>query len=398
MVENAVAEAVQTALNPERRRGIAIAQVALDEEPLPRKNPAAEAVQPPLDGEGRVGIDAAKAHLDVATWPAQERLRVLRDEAGFGRTDRLAARPLAPPDRAGSDRGFGDAGGGAQSPPGAGFRQSLGVSGQDRRLGCLGAGPLWPRDPADPPPMAGRDVDRLEARLKTLDDDVQGRPRASPIWREQDDLPRGVPGIGPATAVTPLAALPELGTLDRRQIGALVGVCPFDRDSGQCRGRRTIFGGPAGVRAVPYMATVSASRCDPAIKAFYPRLRAAGTPAKVALAACMRNLLTILNAMLKAKTPLGNLPRSAGPEVFSTVAPRTRVQVLRCSARLLLGQGGWRAAPGGSKRRFHNSERNAIYPPYPSLIGSTILSNRLSPPITVIPDVRQDARPLIPDF
>ncbi len=119
-------------------------------------------------------------------------------------------------------------------------------------------------------------IDWLEARLKTLDDDLQGRLRASPIWREQDDLLRGVPGIGPVTAVTLLAALPELGTLDRRQISALVGVCPFNRDSGQCRGRRMIFGGRAGVRAVLYLTTVSARRCNPVIKAFYQRLRAAG--------------------------------------------------------------------------------------------------------------------------
>ncbi len=146
-------------------------------------------------------------------------------------------------------------------------------------------------------------IDWLEARLKTLDDDLLGRLRASPIWREQDDLLRSVPGIGPVTAVTWLAALPELGTLDRRQISALVGVCPFNRDSGQCRGRRMIFGRRAGVRAVLYLATVSARRCNPVIQAFYQRLRAAGKPAKVALTTCMRKLLTILNAMLKAKTP-----------------------------------------------------------------------------------------------
>ena len=146
-------------------------------------------------------------------------------------------------------------------------------------------------------------IDWLEQRLKTLDGDLQRRLRDSPIWREQDDLLRSVPGIGPVTTTTLLAALPELGTLNRRQIGALVGVCPSNRDSGQCRGRRMIFGGRAGVRAVLYMAVVAASRCNPVIKAFYQRLRAAGKPAKVALTACMRKLLTILNAMLKTKTP-----------------------------------------------------------------------------------------------
>lgn len=146
-------------------------------------------------------------------------------------------------------------------------------------------------------------IDWLDARLKTLDNDVQGRLRASPIWRERDDLLRGVPGIGPVTAVTLLATRSELGTLDRQQISALVGVCPFNRDSGQCRGRRMIFGGRAGVRAVLDMATVSASRCNPMIKAFYERLRAASKPVQVALTTCMRSLLAILNAMLKAKTP-----------------------------------------------------------------------------------------------
>ena len=143
----------------------------------------------------------------------------------------------------------------------------------------------------------------LEQRLKNHDGDLQQRLRASPVWRERDDLLRSVPGIGPVTAATLLAALPELGTLDRRRISALVGVCPFNRDSGQHQGRRMIFGGRAGVRAVLYMATVTASRCNPAIKAFYLRLRQAGKPAKVVLTACMRKLLTILNAMLKTKTP-----------------------------------------------------------------------------------------------
>ena len=125
------------------------------------------------------------------------------------------------------------------------------------------------------------------------------RPHATAF--EQDVLKRLIHGT--VADVSLVAILPELGTLDRRQISALVGVCPFNRDSGQCRGRRMIFGGRAGVRAVLYMATVTASRCNPAIKDFYQRLRAAGKPAKVALTACMRKLLTILNAILKTKTP-----------------------------------------------------------------------------------------------
>lgn len=143
----------------------------------------------------------------------------------------------------------------------------------------------------------------LTLRLKDHEDHLQRGLRASPVWREADDLLQGVPGIGPVTSATLLAALPELDTLNRRLINALVGVCPFNRDSGQCRGKRMIFGGRASVRAVLYMAAVAASRCNTAIKAFYHHLRAAGKPAKVALTACMRKLLTILNAMLKTKSP-----------------------------------------------------------------------------------------------
>ena len=143
----------------------------------------------------------------------------------------------------------------------------------------------------------------LKQRLAKLDGDLSGLLRQSPVWREQEDLLRSVPGVGPNLAVTLVANLPELGTLDRKQIAALVGVAPFNRDSGTLRGKRTVWGGRAPVRAALYMATLVATRCNPVVRAFYHRLCAAGKPKKVALTACMRKLLTILNAMLKHGTP-----------------------------------------------------------------------------------------------
>jgi transposase len=139
----------------------------------------------------------------------------------------------------------------------------------------------------------------LERRVEDVDDEIGAAIEASPLWRGQDDLLRSVPGIGPTTARTLLAELPELGRLDRRAIAALVGVAPFNCDSGQHRGQRHIWGGRASVRAVLYMAAVSAARYNPVLRVFYRRLRDAGKPAKVALVATMRKLLTIVNAMLK---------------------------------------------------------------------------------------------------
>jgi transposase len=143
----------------------------------------------------------------------------------------------------------------------------------------------------------------LNERWATLDDDMETLLRASPLWRENDDLLQSAPGIGPVCAQTLLLELPELGTLTRQQIAALVGVAPLNCDSGTLRGRRMIWGGRAHVRTVLYMGTLVATRYNPRIKAFYERLLAAGKVKKVALTACMRKLLTILNAMLKHRTP-----------------------------------------------------------------------------------------------
>ena len=307
----------------------------------------------PRVAECWVGIDVAKSSLDVAIWPTQERLRVTRDEAGMAELIawlRPRATALIVLEATG---GLETLVAGmwieAQFPTAVinprqsrDFAKALGVL---AKTDALDAGVLARFGQSiQPQPRPWKDEETqaltallqrrrqlitmltaeknrlasahrqvqadirttitwLEQRLQALDDDLHGRLRASPVWREQDDLLQSVPGIGAVTSVTLLALLPELGTLDRRQISALVGVCPLNRDSGQYRGHRSIFGGRAVVRTALYMATLTASRFNPVIKAFYQRLRAAGKPAKVALTACMRKLLTLLNAMLKAKTP-----------------------------------------------------------------------------------------------
>ncbi len=143
----------------------------------------------------------------------------------------------------------------------------------------------------------------LERQVIARDTDISTLIRRSPVWRERDDLLQSTPGVGPVFSTTLIAELPELGTLSRQQIAALVGVAPLNHDSGTLRGLRTCWGGRASVRAVLYMATLVASRCNPVIRACYERLRAAGKAKKVALVACMRKLLTILNAMLKHLRP-----------------------------------------------------------------------------------------------
>jgi transposase len=145
-------------------------------------------------------------------------------------------------------------------------------------------------------------VEWLRRQMRDIDTELQGLIRQSPVWREQENLLRTVPGVGPVLATTLLADLPELGRLNRKQIAALVGVAPLNWDSGQQRGARHIWGGRAPVRTALYMATVSAVRCNAVIRAFFERLCAAGKPKKVAITACMRKLLTILNAMMHSRT------------------------------------------------------------------------------------------------
>ncbi len=145
-------------------------------------------------------------------------------------------------------------------------------------------------------------IDQLEKHLEDINCDLQRLIKESPVWREKELLLRSVPGVGPILCATLLSGLPELGTLNRRQIAALVGVAPFNRDSGILRGKRHIWGGRANVRTTLYMSTMSAIRHNPVIKSFYQQLTSVGKAHKVALIACMRKLLTILNAILKTQT------------------------------------------------------------------------------------------------
>ncbi len=143
----------------------------------------------------------------------------------------------------------------------------------------------------------------LDKRIAQLDRDLHDRLRASPLWREKDDLLRTIPGVGPVLSVTLLADVTELGTISHRQLAALVGVAPFNCDSGKSKGTRRIWGGRAAVRAVLYMAACAAVRHNPVIRALYQRLLAAGKRKKLALVACMRKLLTICNAVIAQRTP-----------------------------------------------------------------------------------------------
>lgn len=139
----------------------------------------------------------------------------------------------------------------------------------------------------------------LERELRISNTELTGLIRESPVWREKDDLLQSVPGIGQITSQTLVAELPELGHLGRREIAALVGVAPLNRDSGTRRGVRHTWGGRSSVRRVLFMAALTAVRYNPAIRTFYQRLVAAGKPKKLALTACMRKLLTILNTMVR---------------------------------------------------------------------------------------------------
>jgi transposase len=142
-------------------------------------------------------------------------------------------------------------------------------------------------------------INFLRHQLADVNRDLDDAIRNSPVWREQEDLLRSVPGVGRILATTLLGELPELGRLNRKQMAALVGVAPLNRDSGMMRGKRSVWGGRASVRRALYMAALCATRSNPLIRSFYQRLCQAGKPKKVALVACMRKLLTILNSMMR---------------------------------------------------------------------------------------------------
>ena len=301
-----------------------------------------------------IGIDVAKDHLDVHVRPTGEVFRVTSDDAGLG-TLLTRLRVLSPTVIAL------EATGGSEVPVAAALasaalpvavvnprqiRDFARATGQlaktdtvDARVIALFAAAVRP--PPRPVPdaqaqalgelmarrrqlvdMLGAEQNRrrllrdrrlqrqldahiawLEEALRRLDHDLTTLVRSTPIWREADDLLRSVPGIGPVTACTLIADLPELGRLDRRRIAALAGLAPFARDSGAFRGRRMIAGGRAPVRRVLYMATLAAIKHNPVIRLFHQRLRTAGRPGKVAITAAMRKLLTILNAMLRDRRP-----------------------------------------------------------------------------------------------
>lgn len=152
----------------------------------------------------------------------------------------------------------------------------------------------------------------LEKEQETITANLTTTMRQSPVWREKEEVLRSVPGVGPVLTTTLFANLPELGTLTRKEVAALAGVAPFPRDSGTLKGRRAIWGGRAHVRAALYMAALVAIRRNPVIRAFYQRLCQAGKAKKLALTACMRKLLTILNAMVKSGMPWRHDIETAG--------------------------------------------------------------------------------------
>lgn len=175
-------------------------------------------------------------------------------------------------------------------------RQLIGMRVQETlRLGTAASKPLQK--------SLKKHIAWLDRQIDDVDRDLTKRLRESDVWRAKDDLLRSIPGVGSVTTVTMLAKCPELGTLNRREIAALAGVAPLANDSGKHRGKRFIWGGRAEVRAVLYMASISAMRCNAAIKAFAERLKKAGKPPKVVIVACMRKLLTIMNSMLKNNAP-----------------------------------------------------------------------------------------------
>jgi transposase len=153
-------------------------------------------------------------------------------------------------------------------------------------------------------------IEWLQNRLRAAEDSLRHAVESSPVWQAERDLLSEIKGIGDITALTLIGDLPELGRLDRKRIAALVGIAPLNRDSGTLRGRRAVWGGRAAVRHTLYMATLSAVRFNPTLRAFHTRLRAAGKAKKVAIVACMRKLLTILNAIVRDKAPW-RTPQSA---------------------------------------------------------------------------------------
>lgn len=300
-----------------------------------------------------VGIDVAKDHLDVALRPEGAGWRAANDAAGVAalvaRLDALTPALVVLEATGGYERPLAAALAGAGLPVAVvnprqtrDFARATGQLAKTDRLDAQALARFAEavRPPARPVPDAAAQAlaavlarrrqvvamltgeqnrlhsalpairDHIAAHIAWLEDDLAridaelaATVGADPAWRERDALLRSVPGVGPVLAITLLAELPELGALSRHEVAALAGVAPLNRDSGTLRGKRAVWGGRARVRGALYMAALAATRHNPAIRAFFDRLCGAGKPKKVALVACMRKLLTILNAMLHHRTP-----------------------------------------------------------------------------------------------
>jgi len=156
-------------------------------------------------------------------------------------------------------------------------------------------------------------IDWLNNQIKHIKKELDNFIQDTPAWRDKDKLYRSVPGVGPIVSAALLAYMPELGTLNRKKVAALAGLAPFNRDSGKLRGKRVVWGGRGQIRRLLYMATVASLRVNPVIQSFFQRLVEAGKPKKAALTACMRKLLTILNAMAKSNLPWSHVPLQPAP-------------------------------------------------------------------------------------
>ena len=261
-------------------------------------SPAVIVVEATGGDEAPLVAELGIAHLPVAVVNARQVRDFARATGRLAKTDRLDAQALAHFGQAmrPTPRPLPDEDAQALAALVERRRQVVAMrTAEENRLGATRVAAVRARIQAH---LAWLEADRGE-----IDGDLQQQLRASPLWREQDDLLQSVPGIGPIIALTLLAELPELGRLSHGQIAALVGVAPLNRDSGTLRGRRAVWGGRQAVRTALYMGTLRATRCNPAIRLFYDRLLAAGKAKKVALVACMHKLLTILNAMRKHQTP-----------------------------------------------------------------------------------------------
>ncbi len=294
-----------------------------------------------------VGIDVAKGWLDVAARPGADPWRVANDPAGVAtlaaQLDALAPalvvleasggyeRPIVAALAASGlpvavvnprqARDFARATGrlaktdalDARAQPAAGAQTLAALLARRRQLVGMRVAEQNRLQTALPAVRAGiaAHLAWLQEATARIAAELRETIAADPAWRERDPLLRSVPGVGPVLALTLLAELPELGTLTRQQAAALAGVAPLNRDTGRQRGIRTVWGGRAGVRGALYMGALTATRWNPIIAAFSRRLCAAGKPRKVALVACMRKLLTILNAVARSQTAWRTVPAPA---------------------------------------------------------------------------------------